>query len=368
MKSSDTRSLSTGTRSRLRRHLALVLGPVALLSLGGWTDCNTTYDAPVLDVTEAEIADGFSQTVQCTRYNYVGGTDAIGGNSCHMQGIARFLGRTMTSCQGDDDRGYLQMYATPMHYYDAYGIQHEPFKITPPAMQGNRDHPAVGQALSPLSGDPREALVPIVASSSKSTQAQVEIRDGLGAPVCSFVHDAPTGSNEHLGAVALHSVNSDVYMAACNWDCDRLYIYHVDPEASDCAPQLLSDSPLESNASLREPIAGTGDDKWAKYNSLSMFRNELGTIYLLAGHDGWLDTWRVEAPASGQPTFHKVAKAKWGNNQAGHGWKDMLFEGMTLERIDSKSVDLWMAPHDYGTGGCGGRECARAIYRCRIDL
>ena len=366
---SPSSSPSTSTYSRLRRSLAVVISPVVFLSLAGWSACNTSYDSPVLDVTEAEIAEGFSRTVQCTRYNYVGGSDVVGSGSCHMQGISRFLGRTMTSCQDDnDDQGHLQLYPNPIYYYDAYGTQYEPTRISPTSMQGNRDHPAVGQALSPISKDLDEVLVPVVASSSKGTQAVVELRNGLGARECSFVHDAPTGSNEHLGAVALHSVKGDVYMAACNWDCDRLYIYELDPEASDCAPNLLSDSPVESDSSLREPIAGSSDKNWASYNSLSIFRNELGAIYMLAGHDGWLDTWRIDQPTSAQPTFHKVAKAKWGNNQAGHWWKDMLFEGMTLERVDSNSVDLWMAPHDYDTGGCDGRECTRAIYRCRLDL
>jgi hypothetical protein len=90
-------------------------------------------------------------------------------------------------------------------------------------------------------------------------------------------------------------------------------------------------------------------------------------VYLAAGHDGWLDTWEVLAPLSVGPRFAKVAKAEYGDSQA--NTTDQLYEGMTIQQVDADSLDVWMAPHDFG--GCGdgsGRECARAIYQCRVDF
>ena len=345
------------------------LVPMTLL-LSGWSTCNTEYDAPVFDVSEARIAAAFSRTTTCSRYDYIGGEDVFNGSTCHIQGISRFLGRTMTSCQDSSGRGQgiLQLYRGWLGYYDGDSYAYQPTKITPPAMRGDRDHPAVGQALEPLSNQPADVLVPIVAASHEEnnteTTVRVELRDGNGVLQCGFTHDEP--ADQHLGAVALHAVADRVYMAACSWGCKRFYIYELIPTAAGCGARILSDTNSDSSAHFAIP--GTRDKNWREYNSLAVFRTEEGSIYLVAGYEEWLDTWRIDSPTSDSPSFHKIATANWGSNQANHFDKKMLHEGMTLEQLSSTSAYLWMAPHDYGTSGCDGIECTRAIYRCYVGM
>ena len=77
-------------------------------------------------------------------------------------------------------------------------------------------------------------------------------------------------------------------MLACSWDCDYLFVYQLGEFTDDCSPTVLSEVNVAGDAEVRFD-AGAGDNKWGGYNSLAVFSNESGEVFMLGGHQGWLD-------------------------------------------------------------------------------
>ncbi|MEQ1506988.1 MAG: hypothetical protein ABMB14_32470 [Myxococcota bacterium] len=353
---------------------AAILAATLPIATAGVSECNTVYDSVVLDVSAGAVATTMATVPKCTAWSEVGGATITASGACHTQGIARYEDRTVTSCQDTDaDQGILNFLFLPVDDYAQPGAWAEPLTERPADLVGDHDHAAVGQALATLDGKTEGVLIPVVASSTPETAARVTLFDGVGGSVCAFDHQAATEDDQHLGAVALFSVADQVFMAACSWDCDWLYVYQLDPSREDCAPTQLSANAVACDDGLRTPSPDMKDPdaNWGAYNSLAVFQVESQSptdVYLVAGHHGWLDTWQVIGATGTGPRFEKVAKAAWGlaPGEPFFG-REMLYEGMTIQQVDADSIDVWTNPHDVGACG-GGRECARALYQCRMDF
>lgn len=356
------------------------LVPVAAVLLAATTSpCAGYYGPLTLDVTDSDLRSSMSSSAECSWTEKVGGsTSSISGDGCHTQGIALGAGIVATSCDdGSANRGALQIYESgDLQDYDLGGPL-EPLVVTDPEWAGSWSHTAIGQGLYPESRSVN-GMFPVVSSDSRSAAAVVTLVNKAGARICQFTHDDGNRYDRHLGAVALTEVDDIIWMTGCSWGCDYLSVYSLDPALPDCGPSLEVELHMaKTSGNPWEPTpwdpprfdSGAGDRNWGGYNSVALFIGRFGVPYLVGGHDGWLDTWRIYDLGLPSMRLGKLAKKNWGNNPSDWGGRDLFYEGMTLSRVDETTVDVWAAPHDYGTDDCGpGRECTHAIYSCRKAL
>ena len=326
-----------------------------------------TVRGQVYDVTEAELRKSMARAERCTIFDRTGAAKPVweGTTACHSQGISIGPHHVFASCQdGAHGRGKLVTYAGD-----------------PPARNGlasatvrtiearSGQHAAVGQGVivETVPGKPQYVFPAVSFEKESSKTARIAILDESGKERCRFEETTLSGDGT-LGASSLAAVDGALYLATCGWDCKRFFVYRLKNIAAEsCGKERVYERDLAAAGAPRTN-AGAGDATWGKYNAIAIFGTTKGELFLVGGNFGWLDTWHVTGFATADMKLRKIAKKNWGENQAHHGSRGMFYEGMALEALSPRRLAVWAFPHDYGTDGCAGRVCTRAISRCEKDL
>ena len=292
---------------------------------------------------------------------------------CHIQGVAVGSKRVITSCmsegQGKNDhprRGYLQIYDEKgtSKLVSVYGPPHQHAVVGQPVF--GRDVRANNGAVLKASID---MMVPVISgrwsndSSARCPQTPViDLRDQDGNLIFSFCHkphaEDKGGLNNDLSAGALFVHKGKLYLFGVYHDF--LYIYRLNWSG----PANKEKAHVEVEPVLKARVksffnvvdGGAGDTVWANYESINLFSNHQGKVFLIAGHDEWLDTWEIELspPANAKPKLRKLANAKEFLNAGGVNdlGKDLFYEGVSIQKLSDTSMRIWVTPWDYRHSRC----------------
>jgi len=72
------------------------------------------------------------------------------------------------------------------------------------------------------------------------------------------------------------------------------------------------------------------------------------TLYLVATHDRWMDTYKLSIDELNVLEFNKIANTKYPGLMA----NGLFYEGVCLQQLDDKRMRVWCAPWDYKDEWC----------------
>jgi hypothetical protein len=308
----------------------------------------------------------------CDRYAEYPSLKAHIPESCHTQAISVSRREIAVSCQGTgrEQRGRLQSFDR--------AVLDAPAGLTTLHPGGVGNHPAIGNGVTLRKIDSRGRsgtamdVFPVVNGGTGSHTADptlVEVRrTGTHQRICGFKHTYHDGyGRRSLGAASLVAVNGQAYLAACGWNCDDFYLYHLaDPSHPSCAPRLMSRLRARGQRSdtARVVDAGAGDRNWGFYNGVALLTNRNDELFMVGTHTTFLDTWQIQNYTSASPRYRKLAKFRWEGTWRVDG-KPYFKQGLSTEFLSARRFAIWLSPHDYRS--CGSAKCLR-VYRCERGL
>ncbi len=339
------------------------------------------------DVTEAQVAAAFDTHDDLMHWDKVGVHSSKWGphhgTRCHTQGISVLDGTVVTSCMthntnADKREGFLQYYrlggkslgsfadgarSAASDMVDVYG------QPTP--------HAAVGQGatgVSVLDYDgtmdtefDKRFVVPVVSEKSggDNVPAVVDLRDQNGVVRYTFEHQPHSSDPQKgLAAVSLLEMPLDgeptLYLVAISKTYVYVYVLHFGKTRG--GKWFWGHQRWFAAKATDMVQGGTGwppaSDFQTAYQSIVWFRGKGHQLYMLAGHDEWLDTYKVITPTSAalndDPSLLPIMLDKIAVQKiqfSGDG-KGIFYEGMSLAKVGERGVRLWLAPKDYKNTKC----------------
>ena len=87
------------------------------------------------------------------------------------------------------------------------------------------------------------------------------------------------------------------------------------------------------------------------YASVNAFTTHEGRVYIVCGHEQFLDTWELRL-ANHNPAERRLIKV--GKIEKKMVSKDLFFEGTAIVQKDAQTMQLFATPWDYRRGHCAG--------------